>query len=460
MEKILIIDDNKDLRFNLSGILKEEGYDVVAVGDGREALKTVDKESPNLVLLDIRLPGVNGMKLLEEMKKIDKDLVIIMLTAYGEVKDAVKAMKLGAYDYITKPFTNEGLIFIVKRALQTQYLSKEVESLRKRLGETAVIDQVMGESPQIKKVLKQVQIIAQTNMTVVLQGESGTGKEIIANMIHQKSPRKDKPFVPIDCGAIPETLVESELFGYEKGAFTGAEDRKEGKFEQANGGTLFLDEITNFSDSIQMKFLRVLEERKLRHLGGRKDIKIDVRIIVASNINLFEAVQGGKFRNELFHRLNEFHISLPALRERKDDIPMLAKYFLDEATRELNKKVERISGEAMKFLLNYYWPGNVRELKNIIKRAVLLADSNMISPAHLSLNNTHLPKSHEVRQDLEKDISLREMIKKATKEIERDFITQALAKVGGNKTKAAKILKIDRMTLYSKIKSFNLSKFR
>ena len=460
MEKILIIDDNKDLRFNLSGILKEEGYDVVAVGDGREALKTVDKESPNLVLLDIRLPGVNGMKLLEEMKKIDKDLVIIMLTAYGEVKDAVKAMKLGAYDYITKPFTNEGLIFIVKRALQTQYLSKEVESLRKRLGETAVIDQVMGESPQIKKVLKQVQIIAQTNMTVVLQGESGTGKEIIANMIHQKSPRKDKPFVPIDCGAIPETLVESELFGYEKGAFTGAEDRKEGKFEQANGGTLFLDEITNFSDSIQMKFLRVLEERKLRHLGGRKDIKIDVRIIVASNINLFEAVQGGKFRNELFHRLNEFHISLPALRERKDDIPMLAKYFLDEATRELNKKVERISGEAMKFLLNYYWPGNVRELKNIIKRAVLLADSNMISPAHLSLNNTHLPKSHEVRQDLEKDISLREMIKNATKEIERDFITQALAKVGGNKTKAAKILKIDRMTLYSKIKSFNLSKFR
>ena len=460
MEKILIIDDNKDLRFNLSGILKKEGYDVVAVGDGREALKTVDKESPNLVLLDIRLPGVNGMKLLEEMKKIDKDLVIIMLTAYGEVKDAVKAMKLGAYDYITKPFTNGGLIFIVKRALQTQYLSKEVESLRKRLGETAVIDQVMGESPQIKKVLKQVQIIAQTNMTVVLQGESGTGKEIIANMIHQKSPRKDKPFVPIDCGAIPETLVESELFGYEKGAFTGAEDRKEGKFEQANGGTLFLDEITNFSDSIQMKFLRVLEERKLRHLGGRKDIKIDVRIIAASNINLFEAVQGGKFRNELFHRLNEFHISLPALRERKDDIPMLAKYFLDEATRELNKKVERISGEAMKFFLAYHWPGNVRELKNIIKRAVLLADSNMISPAHLSLNNTHLPKSHEVRQDLEKDISLREMIKKATKEIERDFITQALAKVGGNKTKAAKILKIDRVTLYSKIKSFNLSKFR
>lgn len=456
MEKILIVDDNKDLRFNLSSILKEEGYDVIAVGDGREALKTADKESPNLVLLDIRLPGVNGMKLLEEMKKIDKDLVIIMLTAYGEVKDAVKAMKLGAYDYITKPFTNEGLIFIVKRALQTQYLSKEVESLRRRLGETTAIDKVMGESPQIKKVLKQVQIIAPTNMTVVLQGESGSGKELIANMIHQKSPRKDKPFVPIDCGAIPETLVESELFGYERGAFTGAEERKEGKFEQANGGTLFLDEITNFSDSIQMKFLRILEERKLRHLGGRKDIKIDVRIIVASNINLFEAVQKGKFRNELFHRLNEFHISLPPLRERKDDIPMLAKYFLDEATRELNKKVKGISGEAMKSLLTYHWSGNVRELKNEIKKAVLLADSKKISPEHLSLNSTNPPKNHECQQNFNTEASLREMTKKATKEMEKDIITQALAKAGGNKTKAAKSLKIDRMTLYSKMKEFCL----
>lgn len=456
MEKILVVDDNKDLRFNLSSILKEEGYDVIAVGDGREALKKANRESPNLVLLDIRLPGMDGMRLLEEMKRNDKDLVIIMLTAYGDIKDTVKAMKLGAFDYITKPFNNETLILTIKKALQTQYLSKEVESLRRRLGETAAIEQVMGESPQIKRVLKQVETIAPTNMTVILQGESGSGKDLIANMIHQKGPRKGKPFVPIDCGAIPETLVESELFGYEKGAFTGAEERKEGKFEQANGGTLFLDEITNLSDSIQMKFLRALEERKLRHLGGTRDMKIDVRIITASNINLFEAIQKGRFRNELFHRLNEFQISLPPLRERKDDIPVLAKCFLDEANQGLNKKVERISPEAIKSLLFYHWPGNIRELKNVIKQAVLLTDSNSISPAHLSLGDFDRPKKFEFEQGLSRGTSLHDITKDATNEIQRNVIRWALAKANGNKTKAAKVLKIDRMTLYSKIKEFHL----
>ena len=456
METILIVDDNKDMQFNLSNILKDEGYNAKACGSGARAIREVKKGSPNLVLLDIRLPGMDGMKVLEEMKSIDKDLIIIMLTAYVDVKDAVRAMKLGAFDYITKPFDNEEIILTIKKALQTQFLSKEVESLRKRLGEKIAIEEVMGESPQIKQVLKQVKIIAPTNMTVILQGESGTGKELIAQMIHQNSLRKDKPFVAIDCGAIPETLAESELFGYEKGAFTGADSQKEGKFEQANEGTLLLDEVTNLPEGAQVKLLRVIQERRLQHLGGKKDIKVDVRIIVATNTNLFETTRAGKFRDDLFHRLNEFHIPLPALRERKEDIPILAKYFLQEANKELNKEIERFSGKAMKFFLDYHWPGNVRELKNVIRRAVLLAESNIISPAYLSLNNKDLPSDFQFRQDLEKGVSLHEISKKATHQVQQDIIKQSLAKAGGNKTKTAKILKIDRMTLYSKIREFQL----
>ena len=467
METILIVDDNADLRFNLSSILQDAGFKAIAVEDARKALREVKRQSPNLALLDIRLPGMDGMKLLEEMKKIDKDLIVIMLTAYGDVKGAVEAMKLGAFDYITKPFNNEELALIIKKALQTQYLSREVESLRKKLGEKGATEEVMGDSPKIKQVLSQVNIIAPTNMTVILQGESGTGKELIAQMLHQKSKRSDKPFVAVDCGAIPETLVESELFGYEKGAFTGADERKEGKFEAANEGTLFLDEITNLSDAIQMKFLRVVQERKLQHLGGRKDIKVGVRIIVATKTNLSDEVRAGRFRDDLFHRLNEFHIDLPPLRERKEDIPVLAKYFLDEANNELNKKIKGFSAEAMKFLLEYPWPGNVRELKNVIRRAVLLTDSEYIQPTFFSLSPLHLSSGvgvnnafplndFNLQQDLEEMASLRSITKKVTRRIEEEAIKQALAKAGGNKSLAAKILKIDRMTLYSKIKEFQL----
>ncbi len=450
METILIVDDNRDMQFTLANILKEEGYETITALDGERAIKEVKSRAPNLVLLDIRLPGMDGMRILKEMKNIDKEVIIIMLTAYGDVKGAVEAMRLGAFNYITKPFNNEELALIIKNALRTQYLSKEVEVLRRRLGEKIAIEEVMGDSPAIKQVLKQVDIIAPTNMTVILQGESGTGKELISQMIHQKSLRKDKPFVAVDCGAIPETLVESELFGYEKGAFTGADERKDGKFEQANGGTLLLDEITNLSDTMQMKFLRVIQERKLQHLGGRKDIKMDVRIIVATNTNLYETAKAGKFRDDLFHRLNEFHINLPPLRERKEDIPVLAKYFLDEANQELNKKIKGFSDEAMKFFLNYNWPGNVRELKNLIKRAVLLSDSEYISSSHLSLNNIacleNKPDSNDGLNSFED----------ASKAFQRDLIKNALEKAEGNKIKAAKILQINRKALYRKMKSLNL----
>ena len=452
MERILVIDDDKDLRFNLSSILKDEGYDVLAVGDGREALKAVQNNSPNLALLDIRLPSMDGMEILKKLKGIDKDLLIIMLTAYAEVKDAVKAMRLGAFDYITKPFDNEELVLIIKKALQTQYLSKEVKVLRKRLGEKTAIEEVMGESSQIKQVLKQVEIIAPTNMTVIIHGASGTGKEVMAQLIYQKSLRKAQPFVAIDCGAIPETLVESELFGYERGAFTGAENRRKGRFEQANSGTLLLDEITNLSDAVQMKLLRVIQERRLQHLGGKRDISIDVRIIVASNVNLSEAVSAGKFRDDLYHRLNEFQIELPKLAERKEDIPILAKYFLDAANSEFNKKVNDFSNEAMKFLLSYPWPGNVRELKNLIKRAVLLSDSEHINPSHLSVN-TAVSQNKLTFQNKPDSTDSLSSFEEASKAFQRDLIKNALEKADGNKLKAAKIMQINRKALYRKMKS-------
>ncbi len=450
-ETVLIVDDNKDLQFNLSNIIGSEGYNVTAVGEGKSALREVKDKSPDLVLLDMRLPGMDGMAILEEIKKIDTNIIVIMLTAFGEVKGAVKAMKLGAFDYITKPFDNEELIIIVKKALNARSLSKEVQSLRKQLNEKKLIDDVIGESPEFKQVLKQVQIIAPTNMTVMIQGESGTGKEVICNLIHKLSSRKDKPLVAIDCGAIPDTLVESELFGHEKGAFTGADAPKTGRFEQADGGTLFLDELTNLTEVNQMKLLRVLQERKFQRLGGKKTIEVDVRIIAASNIKLYDAVEEGSFRNDLYYRLNEFHIDIPLLKNRRDDIPVLAKYFLEKANSELSRNIKGFTPEALKTILNYNWPGNVRELKNIIKRGVLLTETEFVTPDVLSINiypSTGIPDI-----DIPEDNN---SLHGATKQVERELIKKALEQTAGNKIKAAELLKMNRKTLYRKIKALGI----
>ncbi|MBT9537192.1 MAG: sigma-54-dependent Fis family transcriptional regulator [Nitrospirae bacterium] len=457
MEKILIVDDDKDMRDILSDIIKLEGYEAITADDGRKALKKIRMHSPDLVLLDIRLPEMDGMKVLEEIKKIDKDLIAIMLTAYGGVKDAVHSMKLGAFDYITKPFDNEEIVLNIKRAFQTRYLGREVERLRKILEGKRIVERFLGESPQIKQVLNKIKIVAPTNMTVIIQGESGTGKELIARMIYQESLRKDKPFIAIDCGAIPETLVESELFGYERGAFSGADERREGKFEQANGGTLFLDEITNLPQSLQAKLLRVIQERKVQHLGSSaKEIMIDVRVIAATNTILSDEVLKGRFRDDLYNRLNEFNFNLPPLREREGDIPLLAKYFLEEANLEFNKKIEGISGEAMKSFLNYPWPGNVRELRNEIRKAALLTDSNHIREISLPADAASDPERFDPLEVLDKGMSLREITKKTIEMIEKEIIEKALIQAKNNKTKAAKILQIDRMTLYSKIKYLGL----
>ena len=461
MDTILIVDDDKDLRQTLSYILEIEGYKVFSAENGKQAMIEIQNKLPDIIFLDIRLPDISGMKILDKLKKIipEYDGSVIMLTAYGDIKGAIEAMKLGAFDYLTKPFNNEELILTIQKALKTQRLSKEVKILREKLEDKIATETEMGKSFQIKQTLKKVEMIAPTNMSVIIQGKTGTGKEVIANLIHQKSLRKDKPFIAIDCGAIPESLVESELFGYEKGAFTGADKTKEGKFELANDGTLFLDEITNLPAEAQAKILRAIEERNITHIGGKKSIKVDVRIITASNIDLPVAVHQDKFREDLYHRINEFKITLPLLQERKDDIPILSNVFLKEANKELQKNIEGFTTAAIKKLLNYSWPGNVRELKNVIKRAVLFEDGELITPETLefedNINRNIYPKDSiedYTNKLLEKGYSLSELYY----DIEKEIIKNILEQVHYNKSKAAKILGIDRNTLYSKMKNMGI----
>ena len=453
METILIVDDDRDFRFNLSAILRGAGYEVRTASNGRQAIKEVARCAPSIALLDFRLPDMDGMKVLEGIRKIDQDLLAIMVTAHGDMKGAVRAMKMGAFDYVAKPFDDEELILIIKKALESRSLSQEVKRLRERLGESPGVKEIMGRSPRTQQILRQVEIIAPTNMTVVIQGASGTGKELIARRIHHLSRRRNQPFVAVDCGALPETLMESEFFGYEKGAFTGADGRKDGWFEQAHGGTLFLDEITNLSEAVQMKLLRVLQERRLHHLGGQREISIDVRILVASNFLLLEQVRQGRFRDDLYHRLNEFQIALPRLAERMEDIPILAKCFVEEANSEFHKEVKGFSPEAMRCILNHAWPGNVREFKNVTRRAVLLAKSDTIELDHLSIN-PRLPANEaiEAAKPPEKGASFEEI----TRNFQKNVIKKALGEAGGKKAKAAELLKLNKKTLYRKLKSLNI----
>ncbi|MBC8384417.1 MAG: sigma-54-dependent Fis family transcriptional regulator [Candidatus Cloacimonetes bacterium] len=456
MESILIVDDNKDLQFLLSGILTKKGYKTIIANNGFEAIKLVNKSIPNLVLLDLKLPEMDGIEVLQELMKIDKELLVIMITAYGDVSHSVKAMKLGAYDYITKPLDYEEIIITIRKALKTQDLTREVEVLRRKLYENTGTDKEMGDSPKIKKVLHQLDLIADTNLSVIIQGDSGTGKEVIANIIHHKSSRKNKPFIAVDCGAIPETLVESELFGYEKGAFTGANTTKKGKFEEANNGTLLLDEITNLPLDSQAKLLRAIESGEIYRVGGKKAIKIDARIISTTNLDMINYVNQEKFRKDLYHRLNQFKILLPSLTDRKEDIPLLANEFLKEANIELNKSITGFSPDAMKLLVNYSWPGNVRELKNIVKKAVILTDSGKIKTNMIYLDDAFPVDDQLSPKKLEDGVSMQDVINDLIKKTEKDLIVKTLKQEKYNKTKTAKLLGIDRKTLYTKIKNFGI----
>ncbi len=452
MDSILIVEDNKDLQFILKNILEMEGYKIFSVGNGTRAILEVQNNPPDLMLLDMKLPGMDGMSLLNHMRVNYPDILVIMMTAYGDVKDAVNAMKLGAYDYITKPFNNEELLLTIKKAIRTESLTREVSDLRKQLDEKAKCEKVMGKSSEIVNIIKKVNLIAPTDMSVILQGKSGTGKEVIARMIHEKSNRKNKSFVAVDCGAIPATLIESELFGYEVGAFTGAVSRKIGKFEEANGGTLLLDEITNLSMDGQAKLLRALEVRKIHRIGGKKDVPVDVRIIVTSNLDFQDVVKQGNFRIDLFHRLNEFQILLPELKQRVQDIPILAKQFMKEANKELGRCVKAFSKEVLQAFSQYRWPGNIREMKYLVKRAVLMTEGSIVQMSSVTFEIEEKNEIPSYIDALEAGESFNDIVIST----ERDLIMKALELADGNKTNAADILKMNRKTLYRRMKNLDL----
>ncbi|MCF7912978.1 MAG: sigma-54 dependent transcriptional regulator [Candidatus Cloacimonetes bacterium] len=450
MAKILICEDKAEAREALREILEEQGYDVLSAEDGRSGLEIFIAEQPDLIFLDIYMPVMDGLSALKEIMKLNPDQIVIMLTASKDIKQSVQAMKLGAHDYITKPFNLEELFIIIKNALKTDSLHKEVIELKKQLASRQT-DIVIGDSKPIKNIIKLIDLVSPTGMSVLITGESGTGKEVFAQLIHRRSERSQYPFVAVDCGAIPENLIESELFGYEKGAFTGADKSRQGKFEAAHKGTLMLDEITNLSFDGQAKLLRALEERKIRHVGGDKDIAVDVRVLATTNLDLQEVLKGGKFRLDLYHRLNEFMIHLPSLRERREDIPELARYFLGTANLELGKKVETFTPQALEYICRHDWQGNVRELKHALKRAVLLCESREISLEDLVTNTAG--NQFNTTQDI---FNYTGSFSEVIAEIEKKLINQALDSCQGNKTTAAEQLGMNRKALYRKMKSLDL----
>jgi len=455
--KILVVDDEPDIRSLLGECLVVAGFETVEAGDGDEAVAAVQAERPSVILLDVNMPRQGGMEVLPELKRIAPDVPVIMCTARMDVPTAVRAMQLGAYDYLTKPFDPELLVLTVKRACERQELVARIDLLKSQ-GEGMSLVERMGSSRAIESVIQQVAKVARSSFTVLIQGETGTGKELVARAIHNQSPRRGKPFVAVDCGAIPETLVESELFGYERGAFTGATRRKEGRLQAAADGTVFLDEIGNLPLPMQAKLLRVLEERQVTLLGATRPVSVDARIIAASNVNVEDEIQAGRFRADLFYRLNEFGISLPALRDRREDIAHLARRFLDEVSMELRRPVHGITDETMELLSRYDWPGNVRELKNVIRKAALLA-TDEVTPEFLPA----LGASRGARRPPAAapaaggDLSLREVADVALADAERRAIREAMEAAKGNKSQAARLLRTDYSTLHAKMKRYGIS---
>ncbi|PIZ14335.1 MAG: hypothetical protein COY53_00480 [Elusimicrobia bacterium CG_4_10_14_0_8_um_filter_37_32] len=446
---VLVIDDNQSVIESFKVAL--DNYNVLATNSGEIALDKIKKEDINVVLLDILMPGMDGMDVLRKIKELDKNIDVIMVTAIKTVKTAIEAMKLGAYDYITKPFDVDELLESIRKAIERQGLLREVEYLKSELSPPFMFDDIVGSDENMKKVYDMITDVAKGDTTVLINGESGTGKELVARSIHFHSPRKDRPFVTVDCASIPENLLESELFGHERGAFTDATTQKLGRFELANTGTLFLDEISNMDMAMQGKILRAIQEREIQRLGSQKTIKIDIRIISATNIDLKKAVKENAFREDLYYRLNVIPLSLPPLRERKSDIPMLANYFLQMYSKMFNKDIQDISKQAMNYLIDYNWPGNVRELQNITERLVTLGKEKIISHKRLPL---------DILISEEKGIKPKKLFKGAVHQFETQYILGVLEKTNWNQTNAAKLLNIHRNTLIWKINLLGLRKFQ
>ena len=457
---VLITDDEENTRWILCKLMEKEGFKTFQAADGRNALKILRQESVDAVLLDLKLPGEDGMEVLKEAKKFCNDTPIIMITGFGSIDSAVEAVKSGAHDYVIKPFQNEQLVLLVRRALEIRGLKQENCQLRSRLEGELSLREAMGSSDRIQGVYADIDLVAPTDFTVVITGETGSGKELVARAVHKLSRCASGPFVPVDCGSIPPTLIESELFGHEKGSFTGAGWTQRGKFEAASGGTLFLDEISNLPMTMHAKLLRSLQEKQIFRVGGTKCINVDIRVVAATNQDLAAMVQANRFRRDLYHRLNEFSLVVPPLRERGEDVVYLANRFLDLANAELKKDVQGFSEEALDALLGYRWPGNVRELRNIIRRAVLMADT-LVERQHLAMPAGGPPKSTflfpEIAEDIEKRMSLRQIVRRTVTEVERKVLVQTLSRTGGNKAKAARLLQIDYKTIHTKVKGYGIS---
>jgi len=472
MKKILIVDDEVNIGLLLSKFLSRNGFEVKTATSGATAFEILETEFFNLVLCDFRLEDTDGREVLKKIKLSYPRTGVIIITGYSDIKLAVELIKMGAYDYITKPLYPDEILNTIKKAIDTQQALNEeldkpkspVDALKnKELVSEAFKneDYVIGQSSPAKELIRQIDLVAPTGYSVILIGESGTGKESVAKSIHMKSPRKDKPFIAMDCGSLTKELAGSEFFGHEKGSFTGALYTKIGHFEMANGGTLFLDEVGNLSYEIQAVLLRTVQERKVKRIGSTKEIDLDVRIIVATNENLIDAISKGKFREDLYHRFNEFGIYMPPLRKRGKDIMIFAEYFLLSANKELNKDVKTFSSDVEESFLTYPWPGNVRELKNVLRRAVLLTEGDVVQTKALPLEISTYSKVSAFENAIETVSSIggkekRVDLKNAALEAEYETILKVLKDVKFNKTKAAQILNIDRKTLYNKMKAINL----
>ncbi len=456
MEKIMIVDDEAFIRENLERILAEDGYRPFSTDNGEEAVRRVGEEEIDLVLLDLNLGSRSGLDVLRELREVDPDVLVIIITGYGTVESAVEALKLGAYDYIKKPFKADAIHLIVRLALETQNLRREVRQLKRGGSAKLASTEMIGSSPQLLQVFRQIQEVAKhEHATVLITGESGTGKELVARAIHNLSPRKERPFVEINCGSLPFNLLETELFGHERGAFTDAKNRKIGLIEESNGGSVFLDEIGEMDLNLQVKLLRVLEDRKIRRLGGVRNIDIDVRVIAATNRDLKQAIDDKAFREDLFYRLNVFPIHLPPLRERREDIAHLLDFFLKRFSREFNKQFRDISRPALDLLMRYHWPGNVRELRNVVERICIMHNAEAIVPDMLPREiwgeapRREAPFSFEIPPE-------GVMIEDIVNQVEKELIAKALAITGSNVAKTSRLLNIPRGTLRYKLDKYEL----
>jgi len=452
--RVLLVDDEPEICWILSRSLGEAGYEVVTADTVKGAVEAFEGHHPDLVLLDLRLPDGDGLEALRRIRELDDSAVVVMLTGHGTVDSAVRAMKLGAVDYLIKPVQLEEVRIVVDKALENRRLVAEVQTLRAAMRERAGHEILVGKSAGMEQLRRLIDQVAPYDVNVLIRGESGTGKELVANAIHLQSSRRGGPFIPLDCAALPETLVESELFGHERGAFTGATQRRVGRFELAHGGTLFLDEIGNLPPSTQMRLLRVLEERAIRRLGGRGQIPLDVRIVAATHLAFEDAIREGRFREDLYHRLNEFTIHIPPLRERAEDIPELLDHFLGRISQELGKPVARIAPEALKTLRSYPWPGNVRELRNALKRAAVLATGTItLRELPGELQGRAAPPSAP-----EGGGKLKDVVRQLVESAERDLIVRTLQRTQWNRARTARILGINYKTLQSKLKEYRLSR--